>query len=166
MLSRGGGCSRLSPHLRLRDSSLHLHLHHPQLGFGFVFIFGLGFYNTRIAHLRCYPCPPPLKPLPLSSALSHSHTRAVRFSSIFPSSKSSSPDIPALPHCFSQREDERELPPEGLSSVAGGIVALGKFDALDIGHRELAVQASKVGHPFLCHLLEWLKYWVGNQELP
>ncbi|XP_050118695.1 FAD synthetase 2, chloroplastic-like isoform X1 [Malus sylvestris] len=164
MLSRGGGCSRLTPHLRLRDSNLHrlnlhlhLHLHHPQLGFGFgfVFIFGLGFYNTRIAHLRCYPCPPPLKPLPLSSALSHSHshshshTRAVRFSSIQTSSKSSSPDITALPHCFSQREDERELPPEGLSSVAGGIVALGKFDALHIGHRELAVQASKVGPPFL-----------------
>lgn len=105
MLSGGGGCSRLSPHLRLRDSDLHrlhLHLHHLQLGFrfGFVFIFGLGFYNTRIAHLRCYPRPPPLKPLPLSSALSHSHTWAVRFSSILPSSKSSSPDILALPHCF------------------------------------------------------------------
>ena len=32
---------------------------------------------------------------------------------------------------------------------AGGIVALGKFDALHIGHRELAIQASKVGVPYL-----------------
>lgn len=31
----------------------------------------------------------------------------------------------------------------------GGIVALGKFDALHIGHRELAIQAAKVGAPFL-----------------
>ena len=35
-----------------------------------------------------------------------------------------------------------------LSSL-GGIVALGKFDALHIGHRELASQAAKVGPPFL-----------------
>lgn len=33
--------------------------------------------------------------------------------------------------------------------VLGGMVALGKFDALHIGHRELAMQASKVGIPFL-----------------
>ncbi|KAM0943703.1 putative FAD synthase [Dioscorea sansibarensis] len=33
--------------------------------------------------------------------------------------------------------------------VVGGIVALGKFDALHIGHRELAIQASKAGTPFL-----------------
>ncbi|XAR72630.1 FAD synthetase [Bertholletia excelsa] len=30
-----------------------------------------------------------------------------------------------------------------------GIVALGKFDALHIGHRELAIQAAKIGVPFL-----------------
>ena len=34
-------------------------------------------------------------------------------------------------------------------SLSGGIVALGKFDALHIGHRELAIQASRVGPPFL-----------------
>ncbi|KAF3435046.1 hypothetical protein FNV43_RR22133 [Rhamnella rubrinervis] len=45
--------------------------------------------------------------------------------------------------------DDRAVPSEGLSSVAGGIVALGKFDALHIGHRELAIQASKYGSPFL-----------------
>ncbi|KAJ6838711.1 FAD synthetase, chloroplastic-like [Iris pallida] len=33
--------------------------------------------------------------------------------------------------------------------VVGGIVALGKFDALHLGHRELAIQASKIGIPFL-----------------
>ncbi|CAI0443728.1 unnamed protein product [Linum tenue] len=39
----------------------------------------------------------------------------------------------------------------GLESFPdpGGIVALGKFDALHIGHRELAIQASKVGVPYL-----------------
>ncbi|GER24885.1 v-type proton ATPase subunit F [Striga asiatica] len=31
----------------------------------------------------------------------------------------------------------------------GGIVALWKFDALHIGHRELAIQAAKIGVPFL-----------------
>lgn len=31
----------------------------------------------------------------------------------------------------------------------GGIVALGKFDALHIGHRQLAIHASKSGAPFL-----------------
>lgn len=34
-------------------------------------------------------------------------------------------------------------------SLLGGVVALGKFDALHIGHRELAIRASKVGTPFL-----------------
>ncbi|CAN6441020.1 unnamed protein product [Victoria cruziana] len=33
--------------------------------------------------------------------------------------------------------------------VIGGIVALGKFEALHVGHRELAIQASKAGTPFL-----------------
>ncbi|CAA6656287.1 unnamed protein product [Spirodela intermedia] len=33
--------------------------------------------------------------------------------------------------------------------VTGGIVALGKFDALHLGHRELAIQASRAGTPFL-----------------
>ncbi|KAK1306623.1 hypothetical protein QJS10_CPA10g00311 [Acorus calamus] len=33
--------------------------------------------------------------------------------------------------------------------VVGGIVALGKFESLHVGHRELAIQASKAGSPFL-----------------
>ncbi|KAI3755907.1 hypothetical protein L1987_55716 [Smallanthus sonchifolius] len=49
----------------------------------------------------------------------------------------------------SQQEDDGTSRSEQLSSVAGGIVALGKFDALHIGHRELAIQAAKAGTPFL-----------------
>ncbi|KAK4479693.1 hypothetical protein RD792_015223 [Penstemon davidsonii] len=36
-----------------------------------------------------------------------------------------------------------------LFVIIGGIVALGKFDALHIGHRELAIQAAEIGVPFL-----------------
>ncbi|KAE8686842.1 FAD synthetase 2 [Hibiscus syriacus] len=74
------------------------------------------------------------------------HPRLVSSSSL--QSKSAS-DIPFLPNSFSQQEDNHERPSEVLSAVAGGIVALGKFDALHIGHRELAIQASKVGNPYL-----------------
>ncbi|XP_071736596.1 FAD synthetase 1, chloroplastic-like isoform X2 [Rutidosis leptorrhynchoides] len=49
----------------------------------------------------------------------------------------------------SQQDDDGTPCSEQLSSVAGGIVALGKFDALHIGHRELAIQAAKAGTPFL-----------------
>ncbi|KAB5548045.1 hypothetical protein DKX38_011451 [Salix brachista] len=51
--------------------------------------------------------------------------------------------------CKSQQNDDCELPFEGLAKIAGGIVALGKFDALHIGHRELAIRASKAGAPNL-----------------
>lgn len=33
--------------------------------------------------------------------------------------------------------------------MAGGVVALGKFDALHLGHRALAERASELGTPFL-----------------
>ncbi|XP_042490702.1 FAD synthetase 2, chloroplastic isoform X2 [Macadamia integrifolia] len=55
----------------------------------------------------------------------------------------SSNEAPIFSDCFSQREDDGELPSDG------GVVALGKFDALHVGHRELAVHASKAGIPFL-----------------
>lgn len=38
---------------------------------------------------------------------------------------------------------------DAIVILPGGIVALGKFDALHIGHRELAIQASRAGPPFL-----------------
>ncbi|KAL6192316.1 hypothetical protein ACLB2K_033407 [Fragaria x ananassa] len=120
MLS-GGGC-RLSTHLRLRDCDLR---HQPQLGFGFDFRFGSPISLTL--NLK------PLSPRPISS-----------FRSIILPKR-----VPSLSHCFSQQQDQREHPSDALSSVAGGIVALGKFDALHIGHRELVIQASKVGPPFL-----------------
>ncbi|KAK4373454.1 hypothetical protein RND71_008838 [Anisodus tanguticus] len=50
---------------------------------------------------------------------------------------------------FSQSGTDEEPPSERLPILAGGIVALGKFDALHIGHRELAIQAAKRGIPFL-----------------
>ncbi|KAI3474332.1 hypothetical protein Pfo_029155 [Paulownia fortunei] len=56
---------------------------------------------------------------------------------------------PVFSDCLTPAENGRDPPSEGLSSVAGGIVALGKFDALHIGHRELAIQAAKIGVPFL-----------------
>ncbi|XP_077213595.1 FAD synthetase 1, chloroplastic-like [Tasmannia lanceolata] len=56
---------------------------------------------------------------------------------------------PLVADSFSQQENDRDLLSEGVCPVTGGIVALGKFDALHIGHRELAVQASKAGVPFL-----------------
>ncbi|XP_074348539.1 FAD synthetase 2, chloroplastic-like [Apium graveolens] len=54
-----------------------------------------------------------------------------------------------LNHSLSEQEDDGEPPSERLSVVPGGIVALGKFEALHIGHRELAIQAARVGIPFL-----------------
>uniref|UniRef100_A0A7N0T0Z7 FAD synthase n=2 Tax=Kalanchoe fedtschenkoi TaxID=63787 RepID=A0A7N0T0Z7_KALFE len=48
-----------------------------------------------------------------------------------------------------QPEDVRDTLGNNNSPIKGGIVALGKFDALHIGHRELAIQASKAGSPFL-----------------
>lgn len=38
---------------------------------------------------------------------------------------------------------------DAIMILPGGVVALGKFDALHIGHRELAIQASRAGPPFL-----------------
>ncbi|KAH6815360.1 Nucleotidylyl transferase superfamily protein [Perilla frutescens var. frutescens] len=55
---------------------------------------------------------------------------------------------PLFSDCFSSAETGGDLPSERVS-VAGGIVALGKFDALHIGHRELAIQAAKIGVPYL-----------------
>ncbi|KAL6586080.1 hypothetical protein OROMI_002724 [Orobanche minor] len=55
---------------------------------------------------------------------------------------------PCFSTCLSPAENGGDLPSERVS-VAGGIVALGKFDALHIGHRELAIQAAKIGVPYL-----------------
>lgn len=75
-------------------------------------------------------------------------------------------EMPTLSNCFSEREDDRELPTEGLSPVAGGIVALGKFDALHIGHRELAIQASKVGAPYLLSFIGMAEVFGWEPRAP
>ncbi|KAK6241515.1 FAD synthetase - like 1 [Theobroma cacao] len=108
---------------------------------------GLGFYSSRIVQLSSLI----LKPPSSSAAIVDHHNHRLQHRSVSSSSLRSKPpgDIPILPDSFSQREDDHEHPSEALSSVAGGIVALGKFDALHIGHRELAIQASKVGTPYL-----------------
>ncbi|KAK8617463.1 hypothetical protein V6N13_080379 [Hibiscus sabdariffa] len=114
---------------------------------------GLVFYSTRILQLSSSF----MVKLPSSSVSAVAFVGSIfhirRFHPRFVSSSSlqskSAGDIPFLPDSFSQQEDDHEKPSEVLSAVAGGIVALGKFDALHIGHRELAVQASKVGTPFL-----------------
>ncbi|KAL9251052.1 FAD synthetase 2, chloroplastic-like protein [Drosera capensis] len=58
-------------------------------------------------------------------------------------------ELSVLPDSFSQKGDGLGVSSDASTSVTGGVVALGKFDALHIGHRELAVQASKIGTPFL-----------------
>ncbi|KAI4302248.1 hypothetical protein MLD38_038022 [Melastoma candidum] len=67
--------------------------------------------------------------------------------------QSSRGEVPMISRCVSEREDTQDHRPlEGSFSsisVAGGVVALGKFDALHVGHRELVTQASRVGTPFL-----------------
>ncbi|XP_062163634.1 FAD synthetase 2, chloroplastic-like [Alnus glutinosa] len=135
------GGSRLSHHLRECD---------PRLGLG------LGFYSARVVQLSC-ACPPNPSSTPILAATHHHYhyhyhhrRRLQRTASSSYSIHSKSPgDFPAFSDCFSQREEDHELPSEGLSPVAGGIVALGKFDALHVGHRELAIKAAKVGRPFL-----------------
>ncbi|WCJ38994.1 Nucleotidylyl transferase superfamily protein [Euphorbia peplus] len=115
----GGGC-RIS--------------HHQNLSLGLTGIVKLSSFILRPSYLT------------LIGTHYHNHHRLVSSSSL----QSKSPgQIPILSDCFSQQEDDHQPPSEGFSAVAGGIVALGKFDALHVGHRELAIQASKVGTPYL-----------------
>ncbi|KAL0539232.1 hypothetical protein IC582_023415 [Cucumis melo] len=140
---------RVSHHLREFDSH---------------FAFGLTSGLTSSAILLF----PPIWPRnPTSNFPSISHRSQPRrvsfFCSIVPST--SSGEIPVLSDCFGSREDDREV------SVAGGIVALGKFDALHVGHRELAIQASMVGSPFLlsfvgiAEVLGWEPRWANNGNM-
>eukprot|EP00262_Sarcandra_glabra_P005825 TRINITY_DN1769_c0_g1_i1.p1 TRINITY_DN1769_c0_g1~~TRINITY_DN1769_c0_g1_i1.p1 ORF type:complete len:379 (+),score=32.23 TRINITY_DN1769_c0_g1_i1:351-1487(+) len=50
--------------------------------------------------------------------------------------------------------------------VIEGIVALGKFEALHIGHRELAIQASKAGTPFLLSFVGMAEVLGWEQRAP
>ncbi|KAL1832691.1 hypothetical protein ACET3Z_002342 [Daucus carota] len=130
------GPSRMTHHLQ--------HCNHFGLGFGFIYT-----TNTNKLHLR----------LPFSS-VSEKKKKLNEFSSSNLDSKAAlvadcikpnSPfaQTPILSHSLSEQEDDSEPPSERLSEVEGGMVALGKFEALHVGHRELAIQAAKVGVPFL-----------------
>ncbi|XP_031379390.1 FAD synthetase 2, chloroplastic-like [Punica granatum] len=125
------GGSRVSHHLRECDRR------HLGLGLGL----GLGFYSSRILHLSSLISKRPSSTAP--------RLRSRMSSNLQPQGPHRGEGAPTLSDCFGQREDTCEVPSEGMSSVAGGIVALGKFDALHIGHRELVIQASKAGAPFL-----------------
>ncbi|XP_068637447.1 FAD synthetase 1, chloroplastic-like isoform X3 [Aristolochia californica] len=50
--------------------------------------------------------------------------------------------------------------------VSGGVVALGKFDALHIGHRELAIQASRAGSPYLLSFVGMAEVLGWEQRSP
>ncbi|KAL2323958.1 hypothetical protein Fmac_023016 [Flemingia macrophylla] len=117
----GGGVTRISHHIRECD----LHFHFP------------------LCFTRTYSASPPFHtPSPRVAITSH-RTRSMATPSKSPG------EIPLLFDSFSQQEDEREILSDGTSPLSDGIVALGKFDALHIGHRELAIQASRAGPPFL-----------------
>ncbi|KAK4766154.1 hypothetical protein SAY87_007796 [Trapa incisa] len=116
--------------------------HHLGLGIGL----GPGFRGSRIVHFSSLAFKPP----PSAAAASlYLQSQTSSLSELHPSGLPRGDGIPALSMCFSQREDTCDISSQGISSVAGGVVALGKFDALHIGHRELAIQASKAGVPFL-----------------
>ncbi|KAK9287538.1 hypothetical protein L1049_015959 [Liquidambar formosana] len=136
--------SRISQHLRDCDH------HHRNFGLGLGL--GLGFCSSRVELLSSFMAKP------FSGAtIGDYHHRLQRQRMLTSSTtdlgclkqRKSPCEVPILTDYFSLQEDDHELPSNGLSSVKGGIVALGKFDALHIGHRELAIQASKVGTPFL-----------------
>ncbi|CAL9243837.1 unnamed protein product [Arabidopsis halleri] len=116
------------------------HNHHSSIGLG------LGFCGAKIVQLSSFF----LRPCQVMANSHHfSHKLHQRMISSFGPHCRTPGEIPILHNCFSQREDDTELPVEGLSPVSGGIVALGKFDALHIGHRELTIQASSIGTPYL-----------------
>ncbi|CAJ1977669.1 unnamed protein product [Sphenostylis stenocarpa] len=133
MTMLGGGVSRAISH-HFRDCDLHFH-------------FTLTYCAFQTFHLSS---PRLLKSCWPDIAITQKHNRVSSNYRCFGTPSKPPGEIPLLFDCFSQqREDEREILSDGTSAVAGGIVALGKFDALHIGHRELAIQASKAGPPFL-----------------
>ncbi|CAN4090345.1 unnamed protein product [Withania somnifera] len=71
-----------------------------------------------------------------------------------------------LSQTFSQSGADEEPPSERLPILAGGIVALGKFDALHIGHRELVIQAAKRGIPFLLSFVGMAKVLGWEPRAP
>ncbi|KAK3012878.1 hypothetical protein RJ639_009228 [Escallonia herrerae] len=142
--------SRITQHLR--DSNIHVHHyhhhHHHQYNHQLSFGFGLGFrFCCATKRVGQTTVSVPDRRFNTSSSSSSVDFGVPLVFGLQP--KSPSGPIPLPSGCFSLQEDDRQHPTERFSSVAGGIVALGKFDALHIGHRELAIHAAKVGVPFL-----------------
>ncbi|KAG9451048.1 hypothetical protein H6P81_011013 [Aristolochia fimbriata] len=81
-------------------------------------------------------------------------------------SRLSSGKLPLLSDSFSQQEDDEEFHSAEPCQVTGGVVALGKFEALHIGHRELAIQASKAGSPFLLSFVGMAEVLGWEQRSP
>ncbi|XP_068637446.1 FAD synthetase 1, chloroplastic-like isoform X2 [Aristolochia californica] len=74
--------------------------------------------------------------------------------------------MPLPSDCFSQQEDHQEFHLAEPCQVTGGVVALGKFDALHIGHRELAIQASRAGSPYLLSFVGMAEVLGWEQRSP
>lgn len=144
--------SRISHHFR--DCDLHFHYH-------FRFTFTYSAFHTF--HLSS---PPSLKPSSPAIVFSGNHNRVSSNYRCFGTPSKSPGEIPLLFDCFSLQEDEREILSDGTSAVAGGVVALGKFDALHIGHRELAIQASRAGPPFLLSFVGMAKVLGWEPRAP
>lgn len=138
--------SRISLHLR--DSDLHSH-----------FRCRFRYCTTQISYLSF-----PSTRSPCYMSCFDDQTKLSSCYSTLPSD--SSPEIPPPFDSFSQQEDDQEIISDGLSPIAGGVVALGKFDALHIGHRELAIQASKSGPPFLLSFSGMAKVLGWEQRAP
>ncbi|CAF1696750.1 unnamed protein product [Brassica oleracea] len=113
------------------------HHHHTSIG--------LGFCGAKIVQLSSFF----LRPSQAKASGNCSYKLRHRMISSSGFHYRTSGETPIIHSCFSQREDDLELPADGSTPVSGGIVALGKFDALHVGHRELAIQASRVGTPYL-----------------
>ncbi|GAQ84113.1 hypothetical protein KFL_001760220 [Klebsormidium nitens] len=96
-------------------------------------------------------CPLPLRHLSNTASLTgHHRVHAVGGRGVVRSSASkadSSPSAKGLLDDLRKEVDARDTVP--LQEVAGGVVCLGKFDALHLGHRALAERAATIGHMFM-----------------
>lgn len=131
-----GGSRCISQHLR--DSSFHCSAHQ----FSTIFTASPPTSNSSLKNFRIR-----LRNKNSSSSCLSNKVSVFGVNCVRP--KSSDTQSSVLSESLSQSGADEEPPSERLPILAGGIVALGKFDALHIGHRELAIQAAKRGIPFL-----------------
>ncbi|CAL0316244.1 unnamed protein product [Lupinus luteus] len=131
---------------------------------GAMFRFNYYALQFQTSHLS-FPCP--LNPCFRTSSISGNHQNRIPSTYYcFATPSKSSGEIPLLFDSSSQQEDAHEITSDRTAAVAGGIVALGKFDALHIGHRELATQASRAGPPFLLSFVGMAKVLGWENRAP